>query len=122
MLAWNYIEDEVVYYPNLIKKVEKILVMAKKVFDDAIVHNTMSMNELPPFTMAAVRGVRTAENDAFWQDIKTSQLDSVYATLQHSQGIPDRVSLTAVRRLCPMRWSPTDTMSRYENQSEQLHE
>ena len=82
--------------------------MAKKVFDDAIVHNTMSMNELPPFTMATVRGVRTAENDAFWQNIKTLQLDSVYATLQHSQGIPDRATLTNVNRMNPMRWSPTD--------------
>ena len=122
MLTKRYIEEQVVYYPNSIKKAEKILVMAKKVFDDVIVHNTMSMNELPLFTMATVRRVRTAENDAFWQNIKSSQLDSVYATLQHSQGIPDCVKLTTVRRLSPMRWSPTDTMPRYENQSEQSYE
>ena len=103
MLTKRYIEEQVVYYPNSIKKAEKILVMAKKVFDDAIVHNTMSMNKLPPFTMATVRGVRTAENDAFWQNIKTSQLDSVYATLQHSQGIPDHVTLTIISQLSLMR-------------------
>ena len=121
-LCRKYIEEQVVYYPNSISRAETIVVMAKKVFDDAIIHNALSMNELPPFTMTTLRTVRTEENDLFWRKMKNSQLNSVYASLEHTPGVPSRQSVSEVDRENPMVWNPTNTIPQYERQSEESYE
>ena len=40
-LAKKYIENQLVYYPNSLSRAETFIVMAKRVFDDAIIHNAL---------------------------------------------------------------------------------
>ena len=51
----KYIENQVVYYPNSMKKTETFIVMAYGIFHDVIVNNSIPINELPPFTMNTLR-------------------------------------------------------------------
>ena len=61
-LTRRYIEEQVVNFPIFLSAAETYIVMAKKIFDDAIINNGLTMNELPPFTMSALCMVKTAEN------------------------------------------------------------
>ena len=106
-----------VFYPNSLDRAETIIITAKKVLDDAIIHNALSMNELPPFTMSTLREKKTAENKEYWSNMKQSQLDAVYSFLQHTEAIPMRESLSDVSRDELIEWSPTECISRYERQT-----
>ena len=98
-LCRKYIEGQVVYYPNLISRIETMVVMAKKVFDDAIIHNALSMNELPPFTMTTLRTVRTEENDLFWRKIKVhSSILSMYLLSTHRVYHPEKALLKLIEK------------------------
>ena len=61
----KYVEEQVVFYPNSISSAETIIVTAKKVFDDAIIFNSLSMNELPPFTMTKLRKKKQKKTNVF---------------------------------------------------------
>ena len=56
-LTRKYIETQLVYYPNSLSRAETFIVMAKRVFDDAIIHNAMSMCDLPSFIMSNIQTV-----------------------------------------------------------------
>ena len=97
-LTHRYIEEQVVKFPILLSAAETYIVIAKKIFDDAIINNGLTMNELPPFTMSALCMVKTAENEQYWEDIKYSQLDSIYSILHNTNGIPPRETIMNVTR------------------------
>ena len=46
-LSQKYIEEQFIYFSNLFSKSETYIVMFKGIFDDAIIYNTISINELP---------------------------------------------------------------------------
>ena len=74
-LTSKYIKEQVVYYPNSLTKTETYIIMAKRVFDDAIIHNALTMNELPQFIMSGLLAVKTEVNDKFCTSTKRSQLN-----------------------------------------------
>ena len=47
-LSSKYIEEQLVFFPNSLDKSETYIVMSKGIFDDAVIYNTISINELPP--------------------------------------------------------------------------
>ena len=108
---------QVVYYPNSLTKTETFIVMSKKVFDDAIIHNALAMNELPPFTMSGICSVQTETNERYWSLTKESQLNSIYNTLCHMNDILTRQQVMRVMRECPLQWDPIQTFTQYEHQS-----
>ena len=104
-----------VYYPNSLTKAETFIIMSKRVFDDAIVHNALAMNELPPFTMTGLRAVQTQANEEFGRSNKESQLRSIYNTLQHTSGIPSREQVMQAPWESPLEWDAVQTLTRYEH-------
>ena len=50
-----YIENQIVSYPNSMNRSEIFIVFAKRIFADTIIHNSISINELPPWTMNNLR-------------------------------------------------------------------
>ena len=106
----KYIEEQVVLYPNSISQSETIIVTSKKVLDNAILHNVLSINKLPSFTMSTLWAAKSAENEQYWSDLKESQLAAVYSSLQHTEGIPARESLSGVHWDAPLERSPTRTI------------
>ena len=106
-----------VYYPNSLTMAETFIVMAKRVFDDAIIHNALAMNELPPFTMTGLRAVQMQANKEFWRSKKKSQLRSIYNTLQNTNGIPSKEEVMQATRESPLEWDAVQTLTQYEHQS-----
>ena len=48
-LTRKYIERQVVYFLTSINKAKMFIVMENSIFDDIIIHNNISINELPSF-------------------------------------------------------------------------
>ena len=117
-LTSKYIKEQVVYYPNSLTKTETYIIMAKRVFDDAIIHNALTMNELPPFTMSGIRSVQSEKQDKFWNSTKESQLNSIYNNLRHLNEIPSRQQVLETTRELPLNWNPIHTFTQYEHQSD----
>ena len=115
----KYIREQLVHYPNSLNKTEVFLSMAKRVFDDAIIHNALSMNELPPFTMTGLRLKQTESNNRFWTSNKEAQLQSIYTVLRHMDNIPSKDEIMSVNRETPMVWNPVRNLSQFINQSEE---
>ena len=60
------------------------------------------MNELPLFTMSALCMVKSSENDKYMKDMRNSQMDSIYAILNSTVGIPSRERVSNITRETPM--------------------
>jgi hypothetical protein len=121
-LTRQYIVEQVVNYPISMDQVGVYIVTSKKVFDDAIRNNALSMSELPPFTMSTLRAVKTKENEAWWSNMKNSQLDAIYAILRNANSIPSRDAISRVTRESPLTWSPIEVIKKYERQSDESYE
>ena len=117
LLTRRYIEDEVVYLPNSMNRSETFIVMAKRIFDDSIIHNEISINELPPFSMNSLRVQKSAENERFWRANVESQVESIYSMLQEKENYPIKDEILEVTRELPMNWDLISSFSQYENQS-----
>ena len=117
-LTTKFINEQLVFFPNSLNKAETFIVMSKGIFDDSIVHDAISINELPPFTMASLRSSKTEANQKFWNDITKSQLQAIYNILQVLNGIPSLDEVSSVSRDTPLEWDPLQTIHRNTNQSE----
>ena len=111
-----YVLEQVVYYPVSVSRAEAIIVAAKKVLDDAIIENQMSMSDLAPFTMSYLYSAREAENDHYWSAMKSSQLDYAYSSLRDAS-VPSREVVKRATRNSPVDWSPRDSLTQYQRQS-----
>ena len=116
-LSRKYIEEQLVHFPNSLSKSETFITMAKRVFDDAIVHNCLSMNELPPFTMSNVRAVNDEKIQQFWTSLVNSQLHSVYTTLCNINNLPTQDEILQAHRHLPLDWNPLENLQQYEHQT-----
>ena len=90
--------------PNSLTEAEKCIVMAKGIFDDSIIHNSMSMNELPPLSMASIRISKTTQNQVFWLSLVESKLQSIYSIIQVSIGMPSKNDVLLSTRESPIQW------------------
>ena len=66
-----YIESQVVYYPNSMKRTETYIIMAYRIFEDVIIHNSIPIIDLPPYSMNNLRDAKTTENKRFWKSLKS---------------------------------------------------
>ena len=120
-LTKSYIESQVVYYPNSMKKSETYIVMAHRIFEDVIIHNSIPIFELPPYSMNALRDAKTEENKKFWICLKRSQFTSAISSLQHMATIPSEEEISNVDRESHIEWNPLLHFSQFENQSEESY-
>ena len=117
ILTRNYIEKLLVFYPSSLNKAETFILMAKNIFDDAIIHNALSINEIPPYSMVTLRDHKTRDNVQFWKSNFKTQLQAVYLTLRNLDGIPPKELLQTITRDNPINWDPLDTINQYRDQS-----
>ena len=91
--------------------------MAKGIFDDAIMHDAMSLNELPPYIIASVYDKKIEENKQFQSSLVNSQLDSIFSSIPVSNGIPAKDDIINIKRDTPIKWDPLTIFAQYQNQS-----
>ena len=84
-------------------KSETCIVMAKGIFDDSVIKNSMSMNELPPLSMASIRISKTAQNQVFWSSLVESKLQSIYSTIQVFIGMSSKNDVLQSTRESPLQ-------------------
>ena len=53
-LTRKYIEEQLVFLTNSLFKSGTFITISKVVFGDAVIHHSLSMNELPPFTITII--------------------------------------------------------------------
>ena len=63
--------------------------MASRFFHDIILHDKFSVNETP-FTTTELLDNAEVDQTMFWNEMKESQLTSIYATLGNIPNLPDQ--------------------------------
>ncbi len=96
--------------------------MAKTIFDDAIIHDALTINDIPQFSMVDLQNIKTSENEQFWISNIESQLQAVCSTLRNLYRIPSRDLLQHVSRDNPFDWNPLETINQYIDQSNESFE
>ena len=71
-------------------RTEMFIVMAKRIFDDTIIRNSISINELPPYTMNNLRIQKSEKNKQFWRTNIESQLESIYSAIKDEAHYPTK--------------------------------
>jgi hypothetical protein len=105
-----YIEEELIYLPNSMRKTDMFITLVQKLLDDIIISNEFSANE-HPHTLAGLQSSLTHEFNQFWKDNMRKQLQSIYKDVQNMQGIPPREEVERVTRYNHCDWNPTKNHS-----------
>ena len=92
--------------------------MAKGIFDDIIIQTSISINELPPYSMANLQNVKTKQNKEFWKKITHSQVVAAYIFLKDLDNLPNQSEFDNVDREHPLDWDPMVSFQRYQYQTE----
>ena len=116
-LLTRYIVDQVVYYPNSLRKTDSFIVLAKRLFEEIILHDEFVANEIP-FTVTEVLNDAEAAQVKWWDEMKASQLQSIYSTLAGTPNLPPMVMVQNSTRYSPILWNPVETMAQSSSQSE----
>ena len=80
--------------------------MAKGIFDDIIIRNSISINELPPYSMTNLRATKTNENNIFWKKMTHSQVTAAYSFLVDLGNLPDKNSFGNIDKENPLALDP----------------
>ena len=116
-LLHKYIVEQLVFYPNSLRKSDGWIVMASRVFEDIIVHDEFTANEIP-FTMTELLNNTEQDHHRFWNEMKESQLTSVFTTLRGIPNLPTREDILNSTRDLPFSWDPVQTMVQSDSQNE----
>ena len=92
---------------------------AKGIFDNIVICNSISINELLPYSMANLRAVKTKQNKAFWRKITQSQVVAAYTFLKDLDNLPDQNEFDNVNIEHPLEWDPMDSFQIFEHQTEE---
>ena len=55
----------------MMKRTETYIIMAYRIFEDVIIHNSIPIFDLPPYSMNDLRDAKTTENKRFWESLKS---------------------------------------------------
>ena len=93
--------------------------MAKGILDDIIIRNSISINELPPYSMANLRTVKTKQNKEFWKKITHSQVVAAYIFLKDLDNLPDQSEFDNFDREHPLDRDRMVSFQRYQYQTKE---
>ena len=100
-LLRNYIESQVVYYPNSMVKTDKFIVAAERLFHDIILLDEFSVNE-HPFTMTELLNANEVEQIQFWKENNKSLLTVIFRNIHSTAGIPTKEEVLSCSRYNPL--------------------
>ena len=92
--------------------------MAKGIFDNIVIRNSISINELPPYSMANLRAVKTKQNKVFGRKI-TQSVVAAYTFLKDLDNLPDQNEFDNFNIEHPLEWDPMDSFQIFEHQTEE---
>ena len=116
-LLYNYVTKQVVYLPNSFRRTDGFVVHARQILEDIVMRDEFPQFEIP-FLTTELFASNEEKFKKFWDDMKASQLDSIYATLgRNTPGIPDRRDVENASRYDHLRWDPTRSLIQAEGQN-----
>ena len=116
-LLHKYIVEQLVFYPNSLRKSDGWIVMASRVFEDIIVHDEFTANEIP-FTMTELLNNTQQEHSCFWNELRDSHFTSALTTLRGIPNLPTREDILNSSRGMPFTWDPVETMVQSDSHNE----
>jgi hypothetical protein len=111
-----YIEKELIFLPNSMRKTDMFIPLVQRLFDDIIMRNEFSATE-HPHTMTGLQSSLTVKFNEFWRDNTRKQLQSIYKDCQNIRGIPLRGEVENVTRFSHCDWDPVESIVQNDRQS-----
>ena len=115
-LLRKYILEQVVFYPNSLRKADGFIVNASRIFETIILKDEFIANEIP-FTLTEMLNAAEVEQIQFWDQLIDTQLTSAYTSLTGATNLPPRATVERATRYDPLSWDPVGNMERSENQN-----
>jgi hypothetical protein len=116
-----YIEEELIFLPNSMRKTDMFIPLVQKVLDHIIIRNEFSANK-HPHTLAGLQSSLTHKFKEFWKHNMRKQLQSIYKDVQNMQGIPPREEVERVTCYNHCDWNPTEIIAQYDQQSDESYQ
>ena len=107
------------YCPNSLCKSDGWIVIASRFFEDIIVHDEFSANDIP-FMLTELLNEAEDNEVRFWNGMKEYQLTSIYATLGDMPNLPDHDDIMNASKFNPRPWDAVESMIQSERQNEVL--
>ncbi len=117
-----YIEKELIFLPNSMRKTDMFIPLVQRLFDDIIMRNEFSATE-HPHTMTGLQSSLTDKFNEFWRDNLRKHFQSIYKDCQNIGGIPLRGEGESGTRFSHCDWDPVESITQHDGQSiESFHE
>ena len=108
-LTLRYILEQVVYFANSMRKTDDFIILAYRVFEEIIMHDSFVANEIP-FTVTELFNKAEDEQLKWWNNIRSTQLTAIYRTLDGIPNLPPREDIENATRYNPLEWDTVGTM------------
>lgn len=121
-LLYNYVTKQEVYLPKSFRRTDGFVVHARQILEDIVMRDEFPQFEIP-FLTTELFASNEEMFKSFWDDMKASQLDSIYTTLgRNTPGIPDRRDVENASRYDHLQWDPTRSLVQAAGQNRALFE
>ena len=104
-LLRKYILEQLVYYPNSMRKSVSYIIEAKHIFDEVIIQDSLPINDIPPCLRTQIAAQIDEENNSNWSDMKSNQIETMYASLHNAIelcNIPSKENLLNATKTNPI--------------------
>jgi GIY-YIG catalytic domain. len=111
-----YVDQYLLYIPASWHTLNKYLIMAQTILNDAFYFNAVSDLGIPANTYSSLYQVVTEECQAYIQELKTTLIKTLTATIPNAPTIEQLMTATKEK---PLQWEPT--FIQLEGQSDESH-
>ena len=80
-LLKNFIENQLVYFPNSMRVIDSWIVAAGDLFDSIIIRDEIPIAEMPPALLSSIYEQTEEELAEFWTDVVSKMVKAIYTEL-----------------------------------------
>ena len=122
-LLYKWIEEQLQYFPNLLRVLCEWIVLAGELFDSIIVRDEFAISDMPAVQLSSLFGNSDEEKTQYINSQKSKFIDAIRKELNSTTiDIPTNESLLSATMSSPLDWDALDAFTQNNIQSDESYE
>ena len=111
-LLYRWIEEQLQYFSASLRLVSEWIVVAADLFDSIIIHNELSISDMPPVQLSSLFGNSEEAMKAHIQSLKGTFIDAIHKelgiTTLDACNVPSKTDLLDATKSSPLNWNAVE--------------
>ena len=111
-LLYRWIEEQLQYFSASLRLASEWIVVAAELFDSIIIHNELSISDMPPVQLSSLFGNSEEAMKAHIQSLKGTFIDAIHKelgiTTLDACNVPSKTDLLDATKSSPLNWNAVE--------------